>query len=192
MHASTPLHHRLETEKRLLEDSPEVAACPWDTNIIPARLERTALLDGLRSLCNALYRPDAFATRTIEMIERLAPHPLYKAGASRSPRAVETEALLVTKRLTRLGELESRMLRAVLRALGRRPHAGRAAMTALYRYAQVRCMYETGSYWDPHLPAPDIRTNGTGAEGTVRVAPHRLHFHELAARTSRPSPSAEG
>jgi len=152
---ATALYRRLHDANRLLEGSPEVAACPWDTNIVAARLERGELLDGLRQLSNSLYRPAEFAERTIRMIERLAPHPLHDAAVGRTPRAVETDAVLVTKRMTRLGGEESQMLRAVLRALNRRPHTARAAMTALYRYAQIRCMYETGRYWDPHLAAPE-------------------------------------
>ena len=170
---ATALHRRLRAENRLIEGSPEVAACPWDTNIVAAKLGRGELLEGLRRLSNALYRPAEFTARTLRMIDRLAPHPLHDAAAGRAPRAVDTDAVLMTKRLTRLGDAESQMLRTVLRTISRRPHAGRAAMTALYRYVQIRCMYETGHYWDPHLAPPTVAQGADHPQAgrPVSVAP---------------------
>ncbi len=147
--AATALHARLAAAQRLVEGGPEVAALPWDTNIIPALLTRDELLTGLRRLSNALYQPSNFMVRMASMIEKLAPHPLHTAR-TRRPRAVETDAMMIAKRLAGLGSDEGHLVRSTLRAIGPRPHAARAAMTALFRYAQIRCMYEQGGFWDPH------------------------------------------
>ena len=54
---ATPLHARLSAAGRLTPDSPEVAATPWTTNIVPAQMSREQLLEGIRWLCNKLYEP---------------------------------------------------------------------------------------------------------------------------------------
>jgi hypothetical protein len=135
--AATALHARLAAAQRLIEDGPEVAALPWDTN--------------------ALYRPSNFMVRMARMIEKLGPHPLLAARTQR-PRAVETDAMLIAKRLASLGSDEGQLVRSTLRAIGPKPHAARAAMTALFRYAQIRCMYEQGGFWEPH---PDCDWSGS-------------------------------
>ncbi|TDV39496.1 uncharacterized protein DUF4070 [Paraburkholderia caballeronis] len=147
---ATGLHRRLRDAGRLIEGPAEIAGAPWDTNIVPMRMTRSELLDGLRLLCNGIYRPAEFGERVLTMIARLAPHPLHAAiHAQHVPRAVDTDAMVVVKRLAKLGDDEAQMVKAVLRAMARRPHTGRAAMTALLRYAQVRHMYEAGNYWEP-------------------------------------------
>lgn len=149
---ATPLHARLSAAQRIVDGGPEVAALPWDTNIVPAGMSRAELLDGLRWLSHALYEPQAFGARLTAMIETLAPHPLHAARPA-APRAVEREAAIVTKQLTRFGTSEAELLRMTLRAIAARPHAARAAMTELFRYAQVRTMYAQGGFWEPGTPA---------------------------------------
>ena len=131
-----------------------MAALPWDTNIIPAQMSPEGLLVGMRWLCNSLYDPRSFSIRLTRMIDMLAPHPLGYFGG-RKPRHVEMDSLMLTKKLASLGVAENELIRTTLRTIKRRPHAARAAMTALFRYAQLRCMYEQGDFWDPRSIEPD-------------------------------------
>src|SRR5213076_1314976 len=55
--AATPLHARLSKEGRLDETGSEIAAGPWNTNIIPKLMTREQLFEGVKWLCNSLYRP---------------------------------------------------------------------------------------------------------------------------------------
>jgi hypothetical protein len=162
--AATPLYARLAAERRIVDDGPQVAALPWDTNIVPAGMSRDELLAGLRRLGTDLYGPEAFGERLAAMIDLLRPHPLRDVPAA-TPRPVEIEAAIVTKQLARLGEAESRLLRRTLRHLGSRPHAARAAMTALFRYAQIRFMYKQGGFWEPR---PGSLRTATAAAGAAR------------------------
>ena len=158
---ATPLHSRMAAAHRLVDGGPEVAALPWDTNIIPAQMSRDELLDGLRWLCSSLYQPANFSTRLERMIETLAPHPLGIAR-SRKPRRVEMDALMLTKKLAMLGSGENELLRTTMEMIRRRPQAARSAMTALFRYAQIRCMYGRGGIWDSHPDPAGPARPGTG------------------------------
>jgi hypothetical protein len=51
--AATPLFARMKSEQRLVEGGSDVAGSPWDTNMIPSRMSRPELLDGLRWLCGS-------------------------------------------------------------------------------------------------------------------------------------------
>jgi hypothetical protein len=152
--AATPLYNRMQNEHRLIEGGPEVAALPWDTNIIPAQMSREELLVGMRWLCNSLYDPRSFSIRLTRMIDMLAPHPLGYFGG-RKPRHVEMDGLILTKKLASLGVEENELIRTTMGTIKRRPHAARAAMTALFRYAQLRCMYKQGDFWEPRSIEPD-------------------------------------
>ena len=162
--AATPLYSRMQREHRLIEGGPEVAALPWDTNIIPVQMTRKELLAGMHWLCNSLYEPRSFWLRLERMIDMLAPHPLGYSGGRR-PRHVEMDGLMLTKKLASLGVQENELIRNTLATIKRRPHAARAAMTALLRYAQLRFMYERGDFWDrdpsnavvPTRPSPRER-----------------------------------
>ena len=57
--AATPLHARLAKAGRLVEDGAEIAATPWSTNVIPAKMTRQELVEGIRWLCNSIYHPAA-------------------------------------------------------------------------------------------------------------------------------------
>ncbi len=153
---ATPLYERLSALGRIEDGPPEVVASPWDTNIVGSKLGKEELIGGLRRLCNSLYSPENFGRRVLDMIEALGPHPLLtREQAKRSSRGVDSDTLLTVRRLSRLGPAEAAMVRSVFAAMGRRPHASRAAMTALFRYAQVRRMYDTGGFWDPMLAQED-------------------------------------
>lgn len=153
--AATPLHERMEKTGRLVEGGSEVAAAPWDTNIVPARMTREELFEGLQRLCNHLYSPASFGERVVHMIESLGPMhgPLEAHGAEarRDRRPVGRDGFNLIRRLIRLGPEERKMWARIEKALARRPETSLWVMDSLARYAQVRAMYEEGSFWEPEL-----------------------------------------
>ncbi len=43
-------------------------------------------------------------------------------------------------------------------------------MLSLFRYAQVRCLYDIGSFWEPHLAeAPAFAQPAAGGSGLVTL-----------------------
>jgi Radical SAM superfamily/Domain of unknown function (DUF4070) len=150
--AATPLFDRMEASGRLVAGGSEVAATPWDTNIVPTGMTREQLLAGLKWLCNRLYHPEAFTRRTLQMVERLGPArgPFAGRKPRRSGRPVDGEALALVRKLIRSGPAERRMWAALSEAITRRPDTGAAVTNSLIRYAQVRCLYERGGFWEPH------------------------------------------
>jgi hypothetical protein len=146
---ATPLYQRLLKENRLVEGHSEVAGAPWDTNIVTARIDREQLLAGLRWLCHALYEPERFTHRMLNMIDRLSPHPLpLRTTTGRTLRRVEADTVILIKKIGELGRGEREMLRTVLAAMHRKPHTAGSVMTNLFRYAQIRHLYEVGGVWD--------------------------------------------
>ncbi|MEZ5979757.1 MAG: radical SAM protein, partial [Planctomycetota bacterium] len=53
---ATPLHARLEAAGRLV-DAYEVPGHPWNSNVVPQRMTREELTEGIRGLANRLYHP---------------------------------------------------------------------------------------------------------------------------------------
>jgi len=155
--ASTPLHSRMAAEGRLLANADEMTSSPWETNIVPAGMSRAELLEGLREVCNRIYQPAAFGQRVVDMIERLGPQrgPFSRGFTQRKPRAVEREGLQVVRKVLALGAEERAMWRRIAEAIGSKPEAGPMAMMMLFRYAQVRCLYETDDFWIAEQPARD-------------------------------------
>jgi len=184
--AATPLYDRMASSGRLVEGGAEIAATPWDTNIVPERMTREELIDGLQRLCNRLYHPRAFGDRLVHLIESLGPHRGPHQGAVRDdgwdPRPIRHDELGLLRKLIRTGPEERRMWARISAALEEKPEAGVIAMEAMVRYAQVRCMYEVGSFWEPRLaegaaamPTPPVKppesplvSLGTGASGAGR------------------------
>ncbi len=155
--AATPLFDRMRESGRLIEEGAEVAATPWDTNIVPVGMTREQLLEGLRWLCNRLYRPAEFAERVVMMIERMGPQrgPFRRREGGRRKsiaRANEVESLAILKKLIRQGPEERRMWSRIWSAMQAKPETEPMVMHALYRYAQVRCLYEIGQFWEPQMP----------------------------------------
>lgn len=148
--AATRLHERLSKEKRLVEGGPEiaeVAATPWSTNIEPLHMNRDELFQGIRWLCNAIYRPEAFAKRVHRMIDiHGTGHRTALSGAN-PPRKVEGEGFEVIAKLRRLGRAEAAMVGSIINRLRDRPDLGGAVMASLIRYAQIRFMYDQGGFW---------------------------------------------
>lgn len=153
--AATPLYDRMKASGRLVPGGSEQAASVMDTNIVPTLMSREQMLDGLRWLCNKLYRPAAFAQRTVQMIEALGPQ-LGPQGdkstlASRRPREIEAQGLAMLRKLIRQGPEERRMWATIWAAAEKKPGAPGMALQALAHYAQVRCLYATGRTWEPQV-----------------------------------------
>ena len=181
--AATPLYDRMRDSGRLMAGGSETAATPWDTNILPTQMSREQLLAGLKWLCNELYRPANFAQRVLQMLERMGPQrgPFSQQNTgrvARRRRPVELQALAMLKKLIRRGPEERKMWKTVWEAMRDKPESEMLVMEALIRYAQVRCLYESGHIWEPHVapggpslgpPQPagggGLVTIGSGASG---------------------------
>lgn len=171
--AATPLYDRMKKSGRLRAEGTEVAATPWDTNIVPVRMSREQLLEGLKWLCNQLYQPANFGHRVIQLIDRLGPQrgphlKLPGSPAARNPRPVAQQGFNLLRRLIRLGPEEKAMWARVFAAAEKKPEAEPFVLEALARYAQIRCMYEVGGFWEPQLAAAGaefIPPPGVGATG---------------------------
>ena len=154
---STPLHDRMRESGRLIEGLIDDAGPPWDTNIIPARMSREQLMTGLKWLCNRLYTPEDFGQRVVQMIERMGEQrgPFRsrdgKELTRKKMRPVEMEAMNVLKKLVLQGKAEKRMWSRIWKAMQKNPGAAGAVMNFMHRYAQIRCLYEVGHFWEPQL-----------------------------------------
>ena len=154
--AATPLHARLAKEGRLIDDGAEIAATPWSTNVVPKKMTRDALFEGIRWLCNSIYRPAAFEERMAKMVETLGrrnPRPASEARQTSEIRAVNLDAADLVQRLRRLGPAEGTMFANIMKMLRRNPAATRRVMGAMVQYCQVRYMYEQSEFWEPALEA---------------------------------------
>ncbi|HEY2473020.1 MAG TPA: radical SAM protein [Terracidiphilus sp.] len=139
--AATPLLTRISAAGRLVSGGPEVAGSPWDTNIIPKLMTRSELLTGIRKLCYDLYHPENFARRVLNMIEAWPEEP--SAADSRfAPRRIDLESMSVVRKVMQHGKEEKEVMGDLLHAVEKKPSARRPVQRTLFRYAQVRCMYE--------------------------------------------------
>jgi hypothetical protein len=116
-------------------------------------MTRDVLFDGVRWLCNAIYRPDAFEERVASMVQTFGRRrgPIG-AELSSEPRAINVDAANLIQKMSRLGAAETRMFGNVMRMLRHNRAASRHVMGALVQYYQIRYMYEHGSFWEPQLP----------------------------------------
>jgi hypothetical protein len=169
---ATPLHARLAAAGRLLPDSPEVAAMPWTTNIVPAQMSREQLLAGLRWLCNKLYDPTAFAARLFQQLEHLSASPASArargGGDSEAPRPV-ADTLTLLRTLSQLGPVERDMWARVRRRVRERPDLLEHVLIEMFHYVQLRYVYERAELWDPALAraaAPALGDLGRRHAGT--------------------------
>ena len=154
--AATPLYERMERAGRLRTGGSEVAATPWDTNIVPVGMSREQLLAGLKWLCNQLYQPENFAQRVLQLIDRLGPQrgPHRRDDdhqAARNPRPIAQSGFALLHRLIRLGPGERAMWNRIYGAMREKPETEPFVLEALARYAQIRCMYDVGGFWEPQL-----------------------------------------
>ncbi len=168
--AATPLYDRMKEAGRLSEDGTEAAGTLWDTNIVPTKMTREELFAGLRWLCNSLYRPEAFAERTVRMIETLGspsggrPRPEQGTGQWKG-REVSAEGITLLRKLIRMGSGERKMWSRIYEAMEKKPESHPFVMTELIRYAQVRTLYERGRVWEPEI------ASGAPALGAAPASP---------------------
>lgn len=152
--AQTPLHARLDKAGRLMDASGS-ADTPWHSNIIPTQMTRDQLVDGLQWLCNGLYSPEMFGQRMLQMINgmgpQLGPFATKERQMAQSSRVLDSESLNLLRRFIRQGPAERKMYLEVAEAMADKPESGPAAALMLFRYSQVRCLYEQGNFWEPHL-----------------------------------------
>lgn len=150
--AATPLHARMEREGRLALDGSEVAAMPWSTNILPQQMTREQLLSGIQWLCNSIYHPEVFAERVLNFIDKLRPHPANVATETRAvPREIDIDVIEMIGKLAALGDAEAEMISRIVAKAGQKPEVSSQVASILLVYAQIRYMYEQGSFWDYRL-----------------------------------------
>ena len=174
--AATPLFDRMEASGRLTEDGSEVAGTPWDINIVHMNMTKDELFRGLQWLCNSLYTPEAFTQRTVQMIETMGPlrGPFGpdRQTAKAALRPIEAEAITILKKLIRRSPEERKMWSDIMAAMSKKPDTGPAVMLSLFRYAQVRCLYDSGGFWEPRVteqPAMSAVASGAASRGLVTI-----------------------
>jgi radical SAM superfamily enzyme YgiQ (UPF0313 family) len=141
--AATPLYERMQRAGRLVPGGTEAAASPWDTNIIPARMTREQLLQGLRWLCRELYKPANFGRRVLQMIDSFPLSPPVADKLAAAQRPIESEVMLIIRKVMEQGAEERDMMAELLRKIQKKPSTRRPVLQALFRYAQVRSLYES-------------------------------------------------
>ena len=148
----TPLFDRLQTQSRLLGgDGTEMAGQAWSTNIVPARMTQDELIGGLKWLCNRLYEPAAFAERVFQALDRIAVRDDGKACCQGMNREIDREQWTLLWKLADMGPQEREMATTLNSRLLEKPGAAQVVLGALFQYNQVRYVYESGRFWDPHL-----------------------------------------
>lgn len=153
--AATPLHERMAGEGRLVSGGSEVAAAPWNTNIVPRQMTGEQLLEGIQGLCNKLYQPSAFGERVLRFMAALGGRGgPRRAKAKRDPggdlRTVDHDSLALLSKLERFGPQEREMWSRITRELYKKPELLGFVMGSLLQYMQIRYMYEQGRFWESH------------------------------------------
>ena len=153
---ATPLHARLAKEGRLFDNSAVTTAAPWYSNIVPKQMTREQVVEGVKWLCNSLYRPEAFEERVARVIEtfgRRRPPKTTPGDEQSGMRAINADVATLIRSVGKLGPAEKKMLANVVRMFRQNPAAAPYVMGNLFQYAQARFMYEYGQFWEPMLSA---------------------------------------
>lgn len=149
---ATPLYARMEDAGRLAKGGSEVAAMPWSTNILPQQMTREQLLSGIQWLCNKLYHPAAFAERVSNFIDNLKPcadaQAIPTSHTDVPARPIDSDIMQMIENLAALGQDEAKMLSNLLAKAESKPEMIPFVIGPLLQYAQIRYMYEQGSFWD--------------------------------------------
>jgi hypothetical protein len=151
---STPLHRRIAAQARLLHDTTDAQAVPWNSNIRPLNMTSEELSLGLRRLCNALYAPEAFGDRMMEFINRFGrsgEHTSNEILDAASMRRIDADAIQIALKVRHLGAPEHQMWKRVWSAAARRPAVAPLVTRMLFQYAQVRYIFQQGGYWEPPM-----------------------------------------
>ncbi len=158
---ATPLHARLERTGRLV-DAYEVPGHPWNSNVVPQRMTREELTQGIRGLANSLYHPANFGQRIVDYVAALEyPHaPPRTTQRNSALRSVDRDTLALIADIPKLDEPSRDMWSRVMKVLPKNPQATLPIMEAFARYQQLRYMYEQGSFWDAPGPFASARRLG--------------------------------
>lgn len=161
--AQTPLYFRLESEGRLVPDDPKNVMQSVHSNIVPVKMTREQLTQGIRWLSNKLYHPTAFGERVVRMIEKIAPRTALQGGPGAPPnpppRPIEHDVNDVVASIAKIGPDEELMMERINKGLASQPDLRGTVSSFLFRYMQIRYMYEQEAYWEPALAgteAPDL------------------------------------
>ncbi|MGB3514354.1 MAG: radical SAM protein [Microcoleaceae cyanobacterium] len=150
--SATPLFDRLKEEGRLYETNGAGAAVdPWTSNIVPKLMSREQLFTGTKWLANRLYHPEAFTERVLGFLDKLQIPEHWQKNShvhSTKLKKAEIDASKVIYSLTRLGEQEAKMLSTIFQALKKKPEAKMLTTAILFRYAQIRYMYQKMGIWE--------------------------------------------
>jgi hypothetical protein len=158
-HLSTPLYARLKNENRLVPGSEEMPYFPWNINIIPQRMTREQLEQGLRWLVNKLYEPRSF-TRRVQRLARTLPRRrspgrVARRSGSGPARPIERECAALLLKLPRLGLAEAWMAARLIVLVFSRPQLTRTIVAQVLTYLQFRHLLDRGGFWQPDLAGFD-------------------------------------
>ncbi len=159
--STTPLYKRLKQTNRLESTAAAGAnTTPWETNIIPKQMTKDELIMGLRWLANRLYHPLAFGERLLHFIEAVKlPAQPKKVTARPQNRQLVMGVTQLVRRIPQLGPAEAEMFSKVTKKMRQKPVAQKQVISNLFRYMQIRHMYENNHFWAPHLaeqPTPNL------------------------------------
>jgi radical SAM superfamily enzyme YgiQ (UPF0313 family) len=163
---ATPLYARMAAANRLVELGAEApAASPLATNIVPQQMSVETLTEGMRWLCNRLYRPSAFEHRLGLFIDQLQPaaprrNSFIQGGTARQ---VGLDRISLSRSVGRLGRAEAVMAARLEQRLLRKPAALPWVLLALGHYMQVRHVYESCGVWAPVVEKSRNQRVVTGA-----------------------------
>ena len=119
-------------------------------------MTREQVVEGVKWLCNSLYRPEAFEERVARVIETFGRRRPARAAQADEPwemRAINADVATLIRRVAQLGPAEKKMLANVVRMFRQNPAAAPYVMGNLFQYAQAQFMYEFGQFWEPMLAA---------------------------------------
>lgn len=143
----TPLYERLRTEGRLIPGMLRNTATPWSNNLQPLQMSREELLTGVQDLGRAIYSPQAFGDRLVQLLQRLGPSAM-EGVTSTAPRSrlhdrLQWEFGAIIRQLAGRGTEERKMLARVTRqVMWHRPELLEQLRIQLRFYAQVRSVYD--------------------------------------------------
>src|SRR5208282_1606255 len=130
--SATPLYTKLKNMGRLVEGS-EVAASPWETNIIPARISRKELTEGISELFRKLYLQENMSKRIATVISLLK--PVNELHFRETERVIDKEYNAIVAGVIR--NAESCFMPPILKAMKNNKRATKTIAHILLRYAQV-------------------------------------------------------
>jgi radical SAM superfamily enzyme YgiQ (UPF0313 family) len=143
--AATPLRARLAEEGRLIGDDRLGAGSLLRTNIVPKNMSYDELIEGMRWLLHAIYRPEAFLAR---MAKFVALAPKVDRPAPRKPSDAERKLYF---KLAEYGQGERHLIRQTWQWATRYPNLRSELLYSLMIYCQIRYMLEAQDVWRPAL-----------------------------------------